>query len=354
MVMRRWGIMFLFLLILTILFSGSLAAEELLVHFMDVGQGDAILIQGPEGNVLIDGGDRWDWVGERLISYLEAQGVEKLKAIVSTHPHADHIGGLPAVINKFPVEKIYDSGRVHTTRTFEEYLLLIDRKDIPYVTPRRGEVLTVANLKFKVLHPGPDIDAYSLNDASIVLRLEFGEISFLFTGDAEKRAETEIIESGLPVSATILKVGHHGSRTSTNPFFLEEVSPAVAVIQAGEDNRFGHPHDEVLQLLGEQGIKVYRNDQAGTVVIGSDGSDYWVETEQEVEAQKLEEIAKININTATEDELQKLHGIGPVLAARIIEYREKQGLFNSIQELENVQGIGPATLEKIKDDITVK
>ncbi len=352
--MRRWGVILLFLLILTFLFSGSLAAEEILVHFIDVGQGDAILIQGPEGNVLIDGGDRWDWVGERLISYLEAQGVEKLEAIVSTHPHADHIGGLPAVINNFPVEKIYDSGRIHTTRTFEEYLLLIDRKGIPYATPRRGEVLTVANLEFKVLHPGPNIEDYSLNDASIVLRLEFGEISFLFTGDAEKRAEREIIESGLPVSATILKVGHHGSRTSTNPFFLEEVGPEVAVIQVGEDNRFGHPRAEVLQLLEKHEIEVYRNDQAGTVVIGSDGSDYWVETEQEVEEKQPAEIAKININTATEDELQKLHGIGPVLAERIIEYREKHGPFNNIQELENVQGIGPATLDNIKDDITLK
>ncbi len=351
--MKRWGFLLIGLIILTLVFSAGISAEELLVHFIDVGQGDAIFIQSEIASVLIDGGDRWDWVGEVVVSYLKQQNVREIDAIFSTHPHADHIGGLPAVLENFPVKKIYDSGRVHTTLTYENYLQLIYDLDIPYSTPRRGEKLHIGDLEFLVLHPDEDVDKYSLNNASIVLRLEFGEVSFVFTGDAEERAEREMVESGLPLESTILKLGHHGSSTSTNPFFLEEVSPEIAVAQVGEDNRYGHPHDEVVELLDREGIRFFRNDLDGNIVVGTDGEDYWVETEKERIEEVNGETDLININEADQEELEELPGIGPVLAERIIQYRKEHGPFSSYSEIQEVKGIGPATVEKIKDLIVL-
>ena len=329
---------------------------NLAVHYIDVGQGDAILIQTEDDkNMLIDGGDRWDWIGEKLTSYLYKQGVETVHAMVGTHPHADHIGGLPAVIENFAVKKVYDSGRVHTTRTYENYLRLIDKKDIPFVTPRRGEEIELGGLTFEVLHPTEDIEDYSLNDASIVLRLEYDNVSFLFTGDAEYEAEREIVESSKNPAADILKVGHHGSSTSTNDFFLEAVNPGAAIIQVGEDNRYGHPHDEVLEALEARNVDIYRNDLHGDVVVKTNGHQYWTEIAQEGEprAPPEDDADLININTAGENELQELHGIGPATAENIIEYREEHGGFDYIEEIKEVSGIGPATFEDIKDDITI-
>ncbi len=351
--MKRISIFLLGFLLLTLVFSVELFAEKLFVHFIDVGQGDAILIESQEAFVLIDGGDRWNSVGETLVSYLEDQEVSTLDAIFSTHPHADHIGGLPAVMKNFNVQKIYDSGRVHTTQTYENYLELIYELEIPYATPRRGDEITIGDLDFLVLHPGENVEEYSINNASIVLRLEYGEVSFLFTGDAEKEAEREMIESGLPLETTILKVGHHGSRTSTNPFFLEEVSPEVGVVQVGEDNRFGHPHPEVKEGLAEEGTEIFRNDLHGNIVIKTDGEEYWVEKETE-RAKETEKEDLININESSPAELKDLPGIGEVLAERIVEYREIHGSFSSYEEIKKVRGIGPGTLERIKDFIVLE
>lgn len=266
-----------------LLFSsfGIAALGEITVHFIDVRKGDAILIQSQEATILIDGGNRWDWVVEKFISYLSGQGVKTIDAIVSTHPHTDHIGGLLAVIKKFQVKAVYDSGKdFHTSKTFEDYLLLIDEKDIPYYTPRRGETLNIGDLELLVLHPVDDVEQYSLNNASIVLRLEYGNISFLFTGDAKRRVEQEILHSGLPIKSTVLKVGHHGCRSSSSGAFLNQVNPEVAVIQVWKAFRFFLPHPKVLGALKSRGIKVYRNDIHGTVVISTDGNQYWVEVER--------------------------------------------------------------------------
>jgi len=190
--------------------------ESLIVHFIDVGQGDAILIQSEDSkNMLIDGGNRYNWVADRLTSYLNKQEVDTVHAMVGTHPHADHIGGLSAVIEAFEVKKMYDSGRVHTTQTYENYLELIDKEDIPFDTSRRGDEIELGDLTFEVLHPQEGVEDYSVNDASIVLRLEYDNVSFLFTGDAEYEAEMEVLDSGKNLEANILKVGHHGSSTST-------------------------------------------------------------------------------------------------------------------------------------------
>ena len=275
--------------------------------------------------------------------------------IVGTHPHADHIGGLPAVIEEFEVKKIYDSGRVHTTKTYENHLELIDEEDIPFDTPRRGDIIELGDLRFKVLHPGENVEDYSLNDASIVLMLEYENVSFLFTGDAEYEAEMEMLDSGKEVKADILKVSHHGSRSSTDEDFLVEVNPEIAVIQVGEDNRYGHPHPEVLELLEANEVEIYRNDIHGDIVIRTDGHQYWTEVTKEGEPRAPPEDDEnlININTAGEDELQELHGIGPAYAENIIEHREEYGGFDSIEEIKEVSGIGPVTFKDIEDDITI-
>lgn len=271
----------LFLLILiSLLISTYAGAElaELSVHFIDVGQGDAILIHSAETTVLIDGGDRWNWVAETLIAYLLDQDVDTIDAVLSTHPHADHIGGLPAILNAFEVKQIYDSGKVHTTATYENYLSSILELGIPYKNPRRGDVLEVGDLSLQVLHPTDDVEEYSINNASIVVRLVYGEVSFLFTGDAEKEAEKELIESGMELHATILKVGHHGSNTSSTPEFLDTVQPEAAIIMCGIDNQFGHPHNRTIRELLIRNISIYCTAWHDTIVVFTDGVDFWIQT----------------------------------------------------------------------------
>ncbi|MFW5998702.1 MAG: helix-hairpin-helix domain-containing protein [Bacillota bacterium] len=338
-------------------------AEELKVHFIDVGQGDSILIQSPEDkNILIDGGNRWNKVEEKLISYLKKQEVTTLDAVVSTHPHADHIGGLSAVIREFEVEQIYDSGRIHTSKTYENYLLLIDEKDIPFVTPRRGDVLEIGELSFKVLHPdqNKDVNQYSLNNSSLVLQLEFEEISFLFTGDIEKEVQQEIVDTDIDIKANILKVGHHGSETFAHEVFMRRANPEIAVIQAGEDNRYGHPHEETLNLLKEEDIEIFRNDIHGDIIITAAGGEYEIDAGKDKtprappETENTEdESSKLNINQASQHELEQLWGVGPVTAEKIIEYRKEHGSFKSRDEIKKVDGIDEKKFNKWKNEITV-
>jgi len=190
------------------------------------------------------------------------------------------------------------------------------------------------------------------------LRLEYEDVSFLFTGDAEYKAEMEMLDSSKEVKADILKVSHHGSSSSTNEAFLKKVNPEIAVIQVGEDNRYGHPHPEVLNLLEANEVEIYRNDIHGDIVVKTDGHQYWTEVAQEGEPRAPPEPEDdenlININTAGSDELQELHGIGPAATAEnIINYREEHDGFDYIEEIKEVSGIGPATFEDIKDDITI-
>ena len=246
--------------------SGNL----LIVHFIDVGQGDAILIQTPEKSILIDAGER----GEVVVNYLKAQGVNSLDLVIGTHPHADHIGGLINVLQSIPVREVIDPGIVHTTKTFEDYLTLIDQKDITFTVAQADMTRDLdGGVNMQILHPSFP-SALHLNDASVVVKVTFGQVSFMFTGDAEQASETQILIRNYDLNSTILKVGHHGSRTSTSTAFLSAVSPEAAIIMCGTGNTYGHPHEETLAKLVNASVNIYRTDMHGTIVVTTNGQRY--------------------------------------------------------------------------------
>lgn len=258
---------------------------DLLVHFIDVGQGDCTLIQTETKNVLVDAGERGN--GNTILGYLDRQKVGRLDLVVATHPHSDHIGSMPDVLREIETAELL-FGRVPdklipTTRIYETLLDVVTEKDIPVAEAAPGMQYDLGNgAQMTVLGPISE-DVSDLNNTSVVFRLDYGETSFLFTGDAEKESEEEILASAFrrQLQADVLKLGHHGSSTSTTQEWLNAVSPDMAVALMGADNDYGHPHRETLQKLQKAGIKLYRSDLNGTVVMGSDGKTLTVAAEKE-------------------------------------------------------------------------
>jgi competence protein ComEC len=243
-------------------------AANLKVHFIDVGQGDCILIEDGTSAMLIDAGNPEN--GPDIVSYIKKLGINRLDFVIATHPHADHIGGMADVINAFDIGKLIMPKVEHTTRTFENLLLTIRNKGLKITAPVPGTEYRLGNTSFTIL--APNSSSYkNLNDYSVVVRLTYGSTSFLFTGDAEQTSEKEILAKGYNIKSDVLKVGHHGSKTSTTTRFLDAVSPRYAVICVGANNQYGHPAPETLSKLAERGIKVYRTDEAGTIIATSDG-----------------------------------------------------------------------------------
>ncbi|WP_442596813.1 S-layer homology domain-containing protein [Neobacillus sp. D3-1R] len=257
------------------------------VHFLDVGQGDSILVLFPDGkNMLVDGGKKE--MGNSVVQYLKAQGIQSLDLVVSTHPDADHLGGLLAVLANIPVKAILDSGNTHTTETYSEYLQLIQQKGIPVSVAKEGQLLDYdKRVKVEVLNSG-DANEES-NEASIVLKLSMGTIDFLLTADAEAPQEAQMVQT-YNVEAEILKAGHHGSQTSTSALFLDEVRPKVAILSYGLNNQYGHPHKEVLDRLLQWGTSIYSTAQSGTIVVKTNGSTYDVLAHPWQYAEKTDEI----------------------------------------------------------------
>lgn len=247
--------------------SGEMAA-----HFIDVGQGDSILLETPNGKtMLIDGGNRY--AGDEVVHYLQNLGIEKIDVMVATHPDADHIGGLISVLQTFPVGKVYDSGKVHTTDTYNDYLSLIDSKDIPFEIPTEGQELNIdEDLFIKVLNSTND--SADLNDSSIVLMVDHEDVSILLTGDATVENEAEMIGK-YDLRADVLKVGHHGSNTSSSLQFLEAVQPAVSILSYG-DNSYGHPNSTVFERLNTISDEIFSTYEDGSIIVETGDEDYKV------------------------------------------------------------------------------
>jgi beta-lactamase superfamily II metal-dependent hydrolase len=251
-------------------------APQLVVHFIDVGQADAILIQCPSGqNILIDAGNNAD--GDLVVSYLKQHGVRRLDHLIGTHPHEDHIGGLDNVIRAFAIGKVYMPRASSTTSTYEDVLLAIKAKGLK-ITESKAGVKFDAGVGVTATFLAPHTAGYQdLNDYSAVLRLSFGQTTFLFAGDAEAISEREMLQAGDLLKADVLKVGHHGSDSSTTSAFLKAVTAKYAVISVGKGNIYGLPTRETLSRLNLAGVQVLRTDTLGAIVVHSDGKTVTIE-----------------------------------------------------------------------------
>lgn len=253
-------------------------ATETKVHFIDVGQGDAIYCELPNDvDILIDAGD--NGYGSTVVNYLKSRNVDDIELLVATHAHADHIGGLPEVFAAYDVEAVIDSGVSSTSQTYNRYWSAVQTEGAKY-QEASGQSWTFENCKFEVLGPVKTYD--DLNNSSVITKLTCPGATFLFTGDAEAEAEGAILHKNL--DANILKVGHHGSKTSTSDAFLAKVSPEVAVIMVGKDNRYSHPGQETLNKLAAAGIEVYRTDLNGNIVISTGGDGYEIKVNKQATA----------------------------------------------------------------------
>lgn len=243
---------------------------NLIVDFIDVGQGDSILIRQGDHAMLIDGGT--SECKDDLLNFLESENIQKFDYIVGTHPHEDHIGSLDDVINAYDFDTILFPKVTTTTKTFENLVNAVKNKNKKFTTPVSGNEYTLGDAKFKILAPSSD-SYQSLNNYSIVIKLTYGENTFMFTGDAETLSETEMLNSFDDLTADVLKIGHHGSTTSTSKKFLNAVNPKYAVISVGKDNTYNHPTKTTMNKLEELKIPVYRTDEEGTIECVSNGKD---------------------------------------------------------------------------------
>ncbi|WP_232725644.1 MBL fold metallo-hydrolase [Bacillus sp. FJAT-44742] len=373
--------------------------EELIVHFMDVGQADATLFEysydGDDYTILFDAGN---WNQNNVVDYLHSQDIESVDVMILSHPHADHIGQADTILEQFTVEEVWMSGDTHTSQTFERVMDAIDESDVAYEEPRAGEVYDVGPLTIEMVNP--DSINGDLHQGSLSARFLYGDsFSLLLTGDAEQETEQAMINRGHEVEADILQLGHHGSDTSTTSAFLDEVRPEIAIYSAGEGNQYGHPHDSVINRLEEREIEIYGTDVHGTIIVTTDGESYQVTTSQEgtvslssneaeetssgdssasssensseehandpappaPEEEAAEEVEEetvqeepvkeeaaptgcIDINSASFEELQEIHQIGPERAEQIEELRP----FSSVDDMTRISGVGPARIDEIK------
>jgi competence protein ComEC len=250
----------------------SAATKDLVVHFIDVGQGDAIYIKTPNGkNILIDAGNKAK--GHDVVAYLKKQKVKTIDFMIATHPDADHIGGLDEVLDAFVVKNVYAPKVSHTTKAYKDFLLAVKREKVKIKTAKMGVTLPVGDklIAMKFLAPVKSYANSDLNNWSAVLHLKYNKNTFLFTGDVETKSENDMIAKKVLSKVDVLKVSHHGSKTSTSEKFLNAVKPKYAVISAGKGNRYKHPTQETLKRLKNAKSQVYRTDTQGTVMATSNG-----------------------------------------------------------------------------------
>ena len=245
------------------------------VHFIDVGQALSVLVECDGQFMLYDGGNVDD--GSLIVSYLQSQGVEQLEYVFCSHAHEDHVGGLAAALAYFPAYHVYSPVTDASTKCFQDFVKYTQQQGLQVEVPAVGTMWPLGGATVTML--GPVAQYSDTNDTSLVLRIDYGSTSFLLTGDMEKTAETDLVNSGANLRADVLQVGHHGSSTSPSYLFLNAVLPEMGIISCGVNNKYGHPHEETLSILRDAGVDVYRTDLQGTITIGSDGQNYTVGTE---------------------------------------------------------------------------
>lgn len=255
--------------------AAPVSGSGLTVHFIDVGQADCALLECDGQYMVIDGGNKED--GQLVISYLQQQGVEELSAVVCSHAHEDHVGGLPSVLAVYPTQAVYAPTKTYSSNIFDDFVYYTDQQGLEITMPQPGDTFPLGEANITVL--GPTKSYAETNDTSIVLRVDYGESSFLFTGDMEVAAENDMLDfwestgNSAIFDVDVLKMGHHGSNTSTGYRFLNAVMPDYAVISVGEGNSYGHPNDEPLSRLNDAGVTQFRTDKLGTVVAATDGTE---------------------------------------------------------------------------------
>ncbi|MBQ4627314.1 MAG: MBL fold metallo-hydrolase [Clostridia bacterium] len=252
------------------------------VHYIDVGQGDCSLVVCDGKTMLIDAGENGH--EEDVINYLRSQSIDKLDYIVTSHQHSDHIGGLEEVIEEFGADTLImprlTKAQTPTNSTYTAFLKSVQKSGMKVLSSNVGDVYQLGSASFEILGPVTN-DAEDINNMSIMMKLTYGENTFMFTGDAEKEEELEVIGTGANLDCDVLKVGHHGSNTSSCKQFLAAVSPELCIIQVGENNDYGHPHKEPLNRIKKFTEDIYRNDICGDIVVYSDGITLEVEYENQ-------------------------------------------------------------------------
>lgn len=331
--------------------------NELTVHYIDANQGDATLFQYEDYTILYDTGD---WKDKRVIDYLNQLKIDTIDLIIISHPHADHIGQLEQIIQSIDVDEVWMTENVANTKVFQGAIEAILNSDAEFYNPEAGETFDIGSMELLILHP--ETLTNHLNEDSLSVRFTYGDVSFVFTGDAYKNEEQMILNRDFSIEADFLQLGHHGSNTSSDPSFIEAVDPVYAIYSAGEDNQYGHPHAEVVNYFEKTDIKLLGTDVHGTITVTTDGKSFTVTTERDgsivvpshnernngtkEHGEAFYDGDCIDINEATTEQLTEIIHIGSKRVEELVKNRP----YATVDELTKINGIGDGRIADIKSE----